>query len=371
MNTTFELNNIRRDSDYFGGKFHKGSAVSEVFSAMVNGKDLPNIGKKADRAVAYIKELGGKASIGDPYAIAELNTLRRFVVEAPIMEEIKTLAIFGTYQNVGFDETIEREVYTEPGEHARIQASAGDVVFPSIRKEVYPVPTFTVSGGYEVDYRRIQVGDMTHENQGMQHVRTSIMNAAKAAIVKKVYDAIKNATGVKYMFEGAGLTKSGVDGVINNVRRNGRPTVIADYAMISQFTPWAGYVGSITPSGGAAVTITGVSDAIINEIAANGTLANYNGAILAEMDNPYDYYTMNAAGTNFETLLPTGIGFVVPTGVQSPIATYTRGGLTSLTGNNISTGQVMTRFDLSVACDVAKGHEHKIGIIRDTNLSPL
>lgn len=371
MNTTFELNNIRRDSDYFGGKFHKNSVVSEVFSAMVKGNDLEKWGKKADRAVEYIKDLGGKASVGDPYAIAELNTLRRFVVEAPIMEEVKLLGIFGTYQNVGFDETIEREVYSEPGEHSRIQASVGDVVFPTIKKEVYPVPTFTVSGGYEVDYRRIQVGDMTHENQGMQHVRTSIMNAAKAAIVKKIYDAIKNATGVKYMFEGSGLTKSGVDGVINNVRRNGRPTVIADYAMISQFTPWAGYVGSITPSGGSAVTISGVSDQIINEIAANGTLSNYNGAILAEMENPYDFYTMNAAGTNFETLLPAGIGFVVPTGVQSPIATYTRGGLTSLTGNNISTGQVMTRFDLSVGCDVAKGQEHKIGIIRDTNLSPL
>jgi hypothetical protein len=40
-----------------------------------------------------------------------------------------------------------------------------------------------------------------------------------------------------------------------------------------------------------------------------------------------------------------------------------------MTGNDISTGKVLTRFDLEVAADVAKGHEHEIGLINDTNLS--
>ena len=365
-NITFELNNVRKDSDYFSNKFHKGSIVSEVFSAMVQGKDLEKWGKKADQAVNYIKGLGERAVVGDPYAISELNTLRRFVVESPIMEEVKLLSVFGTYENVGFDETIEREVYTEVGEHARAQATNGDVVFPTVKKEVYPVPTFTVSGGYEVDYRRVQKGDMTFENRGMEHVRTSIMNQAKAKILMKVYNAIKNATGVKYIAEMAGLTKTGADGVINNVRRNGRPTVIGDYSMISQFTPWAGYVGSISNT-----TITGVSDDIINEVARNGALSMYNGAILAEMPNPYNFYQIKADGSNFETLLPQGLALVVPTGVQSPIATFTRGGLTTMSGNNVSTGQIMSRFDLEVGVDIAKGHEHKIGVLWDTNISPL
>lgn len=367
---TFELNNIHKDADMFSGKFTKQSPVVEVFSAMVNGEELSRFGAKADKAVNYIKGLGARAENGDYGAVAELNTLRRYVIEAPVMEEMKLLGIFGSYQNVGFDETIEREVYTHVGEMSRPQAGNGDVPFPAIKKDVYPVPTFTVSGGYAVDYRRVALGDMSKENEGMNNVKTDILNNAKKAIVNKVYDAINNATGVVYKFSAAGLTKAGADGVINAVRRNGKPTVFGDWAILSQFTPWVGYVGSV-----ATKDVIGISDQIINEIAANGLLSTYNGAILAEIPNPYNEYDKTGTWTdgtntykNFKPLFPIDKAFVVPAGVNSPIATWTRGGLTSLTGNDIKTGEVLTRFDLEVACDVAKGQEHKIGILRDTNL---
>lgn len=361
-----EMNNVRKDSDNFTGKFHKHSPVVEVFAAMVNGESLDRFGAKANKAVEYIKGLGNRADNGDYGAVAELNTLRRFVIETPVLEEVKLLGIFGTYQSVGFDETIEREAYTYAGEHSREQAANGDVVFPVLSKEVYPVPTFTVSGGYQVDYRRVALGDMSKENEGMARVRTDIMNRAKLAIVKKVYKAIHEATGVKYEFEGAGLTKAGVDSVLTKVRRNGRPTVIGDYALLSQFTPWAGYSAEVNSN-----LITGISERAMNEIADNGLLGSYNGAILAEMENPYNEYAMNKDGDNFDTLLPAGLGFVIPTGARSPIATWTRGGLTSFTGNDPHTGKILTRFDLEVAVDVAKGREHQVGIIYDSNIGGL
>lgn len=366
MNMTYELNNLRKDTDLFDGKFNKNSPIVEIFSAMVKGQELSKFGKKADQAVDYIKELGSRAENGDNTAVAELNTLRRFVIETPIMEEIKMLGIFGSYNHVGYDETIEREVYKQVGERSRQQAAGGDVVFPEFVKETYPVGTFTVSGGYAVDYRRVALGDMERENEGLTLVKTDIRNRAVLAIVNKVYDAVKNATGVKYQLEAAGLTKAGVDGVINNVRRNGKPTVIGDYALISQFTPWAGYVGTINSN-----TITNISEKAMNEIAQGGALSMYNGAILAEMPNPYNEYELTADGTNFKTLLPAGLGFVIPAGVKSPIATYTRGGLTSFTGNNVKNGKVETRFDIEVGCDVAKGQEHRIGMIYDTNVGGL
>ena len=366
MNTTYELNNIRKDADIFDGKFNKFSPVVEVFSAMVNGESLDKFGAKADKAVAYIKELGSRAENGDFGAVAELNTLRRFVIETPILEEIKLLGIFGSYKNVGYDETIEREVYNHVGERSRHQAAGGDVVFPAITKEVYPVGTTTISGGYAVDYRRVALGDMSKENEGLAMVKTDIRNRAMLYVVNKVYDAIHAATGVKYDLTAAGLTKAGVDGILTNVRRNGRPTVIGDYAILSQFTPWAGYKGEV---GG--TTIANISEKAMNEIAQSGLLASYNGAILAEMPNPYNEYELKADGSNFETLLPAGLAFVVPTGAKSPIATWTRGGLTSFTGNNVHTGKVETRFDLEVAADVAKGQEHKIGVIYDENVGGL
>lgn len=366
MNTTYELNNLRKDADMFSGKFNKNSAVVEIFSAMVNGEELSKFGAKADKAVEYIKNLGSEAENGNPVAIAELNTLRRFVIEAPVMQEMKLLGIFGSYQNVGYDESIEREIYTHSGERSREQAAGGDVVFPVITKEAYPVSTFTVSGGYAVDYRRVALGDMSKENEGMNQVRIDIRNRALTAIVNRVYKALKDATGVKFMHEDAGLTKTGVDGVLNNIRRMGKPTVIGDYALLSQFTPWAGYVGAINGN-----TITGISEKVMNELSQNGLLGMYNGAVLAEMPNPYDYMSLNDAGDNFKTMLPAGLGFVIPTGAQSPIATYTRGGLTSFTGNNVHNGKIETRFDIEVGCDVARGHEYKIGTLYDSNIGGL
>ncbi|MCD8290024.1 MAG: hypothetical protein LUC91_00810 [Prevotella sp.] len=376
MNTTFELNNIRKDSDVLTtNKIRKGSPVVEIFSAMVNGESLDRFDKRtADKAVNYIKDLGSRADNGDYTAVAELNAIRREVLETPIMEEIQLLSIFGAYQALGFDETVEREIYKHVGERSREQAANGDVVFPSIVRETYPVPTFTVSGGYQVDYRRVALGDMSRENEGMNQVKIDIMNRAKLAIINRVYKAISEASGVKYQFEGAGLTKTGVDTVLGNVRRWGRPTVIADYALLSQFTPWAGYVGSINSN-----TITGISEQTMNELAANGMLSTYNGAILSEMANPYNLYaptvtTQDADGndvTNFQTLLPAGLGFVIPTGGDSPIKTWTKGGVTSLTGNDIKSGRVMTRFDVEMAVDVAKEQEYKVGTIYDTNIGGL
>lgn len=370
MNTTYELNNLRKDSDAFSGKFTKQSPVVEIFSAMVNGEELSRFGAKADKAVAYIKELGLRAENGDFTAVAELNTLRRFALETPVMQEIKLLGIFGSYTPVGYDETIEREVYRHVGERSREQAANGDVVFPAIVKEKYPVSTFTVSGGYAVDYRRVALGDMSKENEGMNQVRIDIRNRAVLAVVNRVYKALEAATGVKYMVEEAGLTKTACDDVLTKIRRWGKPTVIGDYALISQFTPWAGYVGKIDTN-----TITGVSEQVMNELAQNGLLGRYNGALLTEMPNPYNLYAplvTDANGNkNFDTLLPAGLGFVIPSGAQSPIATYSRGGLTSFTGNNVRNGKIETRFDLEIGVDVAKGEEHKIGTIYDTNIGGL
>ena len=106
----------------------------------------------------------------------------------------------------------------------------------------------------------------------------------------------------------------------------------------------------------------------MNEIQATGLLGMYNGAIVSEMPNAYDLTTMNAAGDNFATVLDPGVGFVLPAGMQSPIHTITRGGLTTCHGLDVTTGMEISRFDLSVGCLVTPGQEYKIGVIADTNL---
>lgn len=364
MSYTFELNNERKDANFVSGKVNAQSPVVEIFSAMVQGKDLAPYGKKADAAAKYITELNAKAQAGDPVAVSELNEIRRFAIEPVLLKEIKLLGIFGNYKNLGYNESCEIEIpeYVDLG--AREQALGQDVRFPVARKKRVGIATTSISGGHAVDYRKASFGDMSDEHELQEQVRIQIRNKAAKYVVETVYNAIKNATGVKYFFEGAGLTKTGVDDVIGKVRRWGKPTVCGDYALISQFNGFAGYQG-VTP------TVSGISESVMKEIHDTGLMGMYNGAILSEIPNAYDLTTLNKTGDNFDTMLPAGLGFVIPAGSTSPIYTVTRGGLTSFSGNDVTTGQLITRYDLEVGCIVAPNREHQIGLINDTNLSTI
>lgn len=364
MSYTFELNNERKDANFVSGKVKANSPVVEIFSAMAHGKDLAPYGKKADVAAKYIMELNAKASNGDLGAMSELNEIRRFAMEPVLMKEIKLLSIYGNYKAIGFNDSCEVEIPEFANIDPKIQAAGQDVIFPVIRKKRVPIATVNISGGYAVDYRKAAVGDMTDENELQDQVRVQIRNKATKYVVETIYNAIKNAKGVKYFAEDAGLTKTNVDKVITNVRRFGKPTITGDYAFISQFNAFAGYTGT-TP------TVNGISQKVMDEIHDTGLMGMYNGSVLSELPNPYDLTTINKDGDNFETILPAGLGYVIPAGGQSPIYTVTRGGLTSFTGTDVTTGQIMSRFDLSVGALVAPNREYEIGLIHDKNLDSL
>lgn len=367
MEKEFELNNIQYDASYDTSKIKKDSPVFEVFNAWVTNNRYGALSDKQIRASKkYICNLGAKAGQGDGQAVAELNTLRRLAIEEETLKSIELLGtVFGTFAALGFNETVERVVRKFVGENAREQAANGDVVFPSVYEERYIVPTFLISAGYEVDYRRVSLGDMSLERRGIEQVKTAMLNMAKVKIVKIVTDAIRNAKGVRYQLEVAGLTKAGLDGIITKMRPHGRLSLVGDYALVSQLNGFAGYTATINSN-----TVLGISEKIMNEIHDTGYISAYNGVVVAEMENPYDTTKINAEG-GFDTMIPRGIGWLLPTGVNSPVMTWTRGGITTMSGNDVKTGKIITRFDLEVACDVAKGLEYRIGQIIDTSLGGL
>lgn len=226
MSYTIELNNECRDANFASGKVNDKSAVVEIFSAMVAGKELAPYGKKADAAAKYIKELNSKALSGDPNAISELNEIRRFTMQPVLLKEIKLLGIYGNYKPIGYNESCEVGVLDFANLPANEQAAGQDVKFPVIRKKRTLIAT-TISGGYAVDYRKAVLGDMSDENELQNQVRIQIRNKAAKYVVETIYKAIKKATSVKYFFEGAGMTKTGVDDVISKVRRFGKPTLLS------------------------------------------------------------------------------------------------------------------------------------------------
>ena len=361
MSYTFELNNERKDANFVSGKVNAKSAVVEIFSAMRDGKDLAPYGKKADVAAKYIMELNSKAAAGDLMAVSELNELRRFAMEPVLLQEIKLLGIYGTYKPLGYNESCEIEITDFANLPANEQALGQDVEFPVVRKHREPIATTTISGGYAVDYRKAAFGDMSDENELQDQVRVQIRNKAALYVMRTVYNAIKNATGVKYMFEGDALTKAGVDEVITNVRRFGKPTVAGDYALVSQFNDFVGFNGT-TPA------VTGISQKVMDEIHDTGLIGMYNGTTISEIPNQYDLTTLDSTGKNFATLIPAGLGFVMPTGGRSPIHTVTRGGLTSISGTDVTSGQLISRYDLEIGAMVEPGHESMVGLLSDKKL---
>ena len=70
-------------------------------------------------------------------------------------------------------------------------------------------------------------------------------------------------------------------------------------------------------------------------------------------------------------MLPAGLGYVIPSGGQSPIYTVTRGGLTSFSGKDVASGMIMSRFDLEVGALVAPNREYMVGLLHDQNLDDL
>ena len=65
------------------------SPIVEVFSALSQGNRPTVDGKVVDKAVAYIKELAGRAIDGDHQAVSELNAIQRFTIEPKLIEAIK------------------------------------------------------------------------------------------------------------------------------------------------------------------------------------------------------------------------------------------------------------------------------------------
>ena len=153
----------------------KGKDLSELVGKLkdANGK-IANI----DDGVAYIKEAARQAGGGNAYAAVELNEIRTFAIQPILLEELKLLGWMGRYDSLGYNDTVYATKKRLVGDKSRFQASGGDVVFPAWEYDKYPVSTVTISGGYQIDYRKIQFGNLEDEEIGMQQVRTDKIGRA-------------------------------------------------------------------------------------------------------------------------------------------------------------------------------------------------
>lgn len=362
MSTIYEINmsNARLDTDT--GRVKQTSKIVEVFSALSAGR-RPNVDEKTlDKSVANIKEMSSKALDGDHTAQSEINAIIRFSIEPKLLEAVRMFDFMGNYKRIGYNEVPMMKTYNYESIDSRFQASSSDVPFAAVNWREYPIATQTISAGFAVDYRELQNGNFDgNVAEGMNQVQIDMQNKMTYYIMSVLYSALKNAKGVKHFAEANGITKTGVDNMLKSMRRYGRVNIAGDYSVISQFNDFVGFKQADTDA------VRYGTDAIAEEIMRTGRVGMYNGATITELQNAINWTKLNKDGTDYDLYMPQGLLFFLPRGAVSPLQTFLRGGMTTMTGDDIVTRQHLTRFDMEFGAGVAEGMEDWIGLISDTN----
>ena len=199
MNSIYEINMANTQVDTDTGRVKKNSPIVEVFSALVAGKD-PNVNAAVkDKAVKALSEIASKALDGDHVAQSEINSIIRFSIEPKLLEAVRLFDFMGTYKKIGYHEAPMMKTYKYESIDSRFQASSSDVPFAAVNWREYPIGTQTISSGFSVDYRELQSGNFDGNiAEGMNQVQIDMKNKVVYFVMTVLYDALKNAKGVKH-----------------------------------------------------------------------------------------------------------------------------------------------------------------------------
>lgn len=362
MSTIYEINMSNAQADVNTGRVKQNSKIVEVFSALSAGKRPEVDDKTLDKSVATIKELSSKAIDGDNAARSEINSIIRFSIEPRLLEVVRLFDFMGTYRRIGYNEAPMMKTYGYESIDSRFQASSSDVPFAAVNWREYPIGTQTISAGFAVDYRELQNGNFDGNiREGMNQVQIDMQNKMTYYVMAVLYNALKNAKGVKHFAEDNGITKTAVDNMLKSMRRYGKVNIAGDYSVVSQFNDFAGFKRF------SADEIRYANNIVAEEIRQTGLVSMYNGAFVTELPNAINWTQLNKDGTDYDLYMPQGLLFFLPRGSVSPLQVFLRGGLTTMTGDDIVTRQHLTRFDMEFGAGVAEGMEDQIGLISDTN----
>ncbi len=354
-----ELNNVRKSECAVSNEAQM-RRVAEICSALFSGADISKYGKEADGVVKQLAKLGEGALADDARAKAEINTVVKYIVQPNLLKAMEVFSFLGNYHRIAYNEQPVVKTYNYEGIDARIQASSGDVAFGERVWKQYPITTKTISSGMAINYRDLASGNFDGSMaEEISQVQIDMENKAVAYVLGILYDGIKNNTdNVKFYATYADTpTQTAVDGMINKMRKLGKVNVAGDFSALSVISDWNGYK-TVSDK-----TIPFFTEGQVNEIAQTGLNGWYKGAALIEIPNPYNLTKPLADNSAFETYYDTDKLFFTVSGATSPFNIFRRGGISTMTGNDVKTGTVMTRFDIEVGADLTKGREYEIGLL--------
>lgn len=341
-----ELNSAQKSKDM------RNKEGVEIFSAVCSGKDLTKYGKKVDKVLSYMKNLGEKAVGGDLKAQAEINAIREIQIESPLLKRINLFNYMGDFQSVPYDTELRYKVSQLQGKKSGEQANSGSFAFPTQTWAEGTFSTKTITGGMAVDYRQEATMNTDSIAQANEQVITDMFNQMFYDVVFNMYNTVSQlaaAGGLTVFSEAAGINQAVVDDAIRLIRRWGNVTISGDYSVISQMQAFIGFdVVPAAPAG----TVQ-YSEAVMEEIRRTGLLQSYRGANVVEIPNSYNLTRVNQTaglGGNtpfFETYMPDGLLFLTPSGVgASPLQVGVKGGVTSMAGSDVNLRLNVQRFDI-------------------------
>lgn len=333
----------------------------EIFSAMCAGKDVSKYGEKVDKVSAYMKSKGASALAGDTKAQAEVNAIRTEMIQAPLLKRLNVLDFMGNKINVGYDEAVKYKVYNLQGKMSGEQATSGSFPFASYDYKTKTMDTSNITGGLVIDYREFQSGNTDSIQVMNEQVITDMMNKMFYKIQTALYTGVKSAT-IHNFSEAGGITKTAIDNALKIARRYGNVNIMGDYSVVSQMEDFAGFKSDT--AGGA----TGVrfSEAVMEEIRQTGILKTYRGKTVVEIPNAFNKTKLNAAGTFYDTYLPEGLLYFLTTGEMSPLQIGFKGGLQSMSGQDINLRKQVMRYDMEFGTAFIDEYADQAGIVSDS-----
>jgi hypothetical protein len=341
---------VNKDAD-FALKAKKGSLVVEVFSAMVAGDSLEKFGQAGNKAVEEINALAKSAGEGNLQARAELNNIQKIMLEPRLLERLELLNVMGSYSRIGYADAVYAKQYKHEV-RSDFQAIDADVPFGTTSYNQVSLSTRNIAGGYMISPREILTGNLDVVAEGIEQTMIDMQNKVLYLAIDAMKNGIKNATGVKYYAESAGVTDVAVMDMVKKIRRYGRTSLIGDYSVVSQLNDLSGYT----------------TDNITNELMDAGLLGRYKGSAVVEAPNSYNFTEMNTAGDNFKLYLPENLLFVVPNNNIAPLQIIQRGDVRSASAYDIYTNTEMVRFDMEFGFFFDETQSHSVGLIVDTTL---
>lgn len=348
-----ELNNLQKTVNT------KTEGV-EIFSAICAGKDTSKYGEKVDKVISYIKNRGQAAVNGDIKAQAELNAIRTEMIEAPLLKRLNIFDFMGEKISVGFNEEVKYKVYNLEGKMSGEQAINGSFPFASYTWSTRTMETGNITGGVVVDHREFAAGNTDAIQVANEQVITDMLNKVFYKVQIALYNGIKNAP-IKNFAEASGITKSAVDTALKIAKRWGSPVITGDYSVISQLEEFTGFTTTANTKQ--------FSEAVMEEIRKTGLLKTYRGTPVVEIPNTFNLTKLNASGTFYDTYLPEGLLYFLISGAVSPLKIGFKGGLQSMTGQDIALRADVTRYDLEVGTAFINEYAPMAGLVSDSAYS--